>query len=151
MQVVIHQAEGQNDDAEFPRNGVYSVHTGYKVVPVPEQYILGGAVGREMPAVANGKVLSFNKREADGQVGENAFHIQVFWLCNKNGDKETFFQGIIRESSLIQIIEGGHLPQDSTQRGNRPLMGALSGDGGSVERRGGPVGHTESPDGFDQG
>ena len=68
VQVIVHQAESQDDDTILQGDGVNPVHRGDKVLPVPEQDILGGAVGGEMPAVANGVILPFYDGEAYGQV-----------------------------------------------------------------------------------
>lgn len=68
VQVVVHQAESQDDDTILQGNGVNPVHRGDEVLPVPEQDILGGAVGGEMPAVSNGVILPFYDGEANGQV-----------------------------------------------------------------------------------
>ena len=74
VQVIVHQAESQDDDTILQGDGVNPVHRGDKVLPVPEQDILGGAVGGEMPAVANGVILPFYDGEAYGQVLKNVFH-----------------------------------------------------------------------------
>ena len=69
MDMVIHQAEGQDEDVILPCQQVDAVHRCDEVIFVAELHILHRAVCREMPTVLYREVLPLDKGQANGQIG----------------------------------------------------------------------------------
>ena len=74
MDMIVHQAKRQNNDRVLPNQQINPVHRIDEVCPVTKQHLGLGAVGGEVPAIADGMVLTFYDGEADAQISKNDFH-----------------------------------------------------------------------------